>query len=99
MTCVLGQLTVDSYDYVERLSEGEWIIRALPRTLLQPGDISTLTEKERNIHRVAAPTAAQIIDIFSPPYDAEKANSTRWFKLRSSRAHQADSRLFIAETY
>ena len=98
MTCVRGELTVDSYDYVDALSEEEWIIRAIPRTVLQPGDTSTLTEKERNIHRVAAPAAAQIIDIFSPPYDADRTNATRWFKLRSSRAHRADPSLFIAET-
>jgi PCO_ADO len=98
MTCVRGKLEVDSYNYVGRLSEEEWVIRALPRALLRPGDTSTLTEKARNIHRVAAPTAAQIIDIFAPPYDANRTISTRWFKLRSSRAHGADPCLFIAET-
>jgi hypothetical protein len=97
MTCVRGELAVDSYDYVDRVSDEEWIIRALPQALLHPGDTSTLTEKERNIHRVAAPAAAQIIDIFSPPYDIERTNATRWFKLRSSKAYRPDSQLFIAE--
>lgn len=97
MTCVRGELTVDSYDYVDRLSKEEWIIRALPRAGLQPGNTSTLTEKARNIHQVAAPAAAQIVDIFSPPYDAERTYSTRWFKLRSSRASGRDADLFIAE--
>jgi hypothetical protein len=97
MTCVRGELAVESYDYVDRLSDEEWIIRALPRALLRPGDTSTLTEKARNIHRVAAPAATQIVDIFSPPYDADRTTSTRWFKLRGSRADRADPRLFIAE--
>ena len=98
MTCVRGELAVDSYDYVGRLSDEEWIIRALPRALLRPGDTSTLTEKARNIHRVAAPGPAQIVDIFSPPYDVDKTNATRWFKLRSSRVNRADPSLFVAET-
>lgn len=98
MTCVRGQLTVDSYDCVDRLSEEEWIIRALPRASLYPGDTGTLTEKERNIHRVPAPSAAQIVDIFSPPYDVDRTNATRWFKLRSSNAYRPESHLFIAET-
>jgi hypothetical protein len=97
MTCVHGELTVESFDCVTRLSDDEWVVRALPRAVLRPGDTSTLTEKVRNIHRVAAPVSAQIIDIFSPPYDSDRTVSTRWFKMRRAIGKPSDQGLLIAE--
>ena len=43
--------------------------------------ISTLTSKERNIHRLRARELTQLIDIFTPPYTPQRIKTSRWFEV------------------
>ena len=88
--CAKGKLKVDNYDVFtpeEACEEGgeeedkgdSLLLKRVGRAQLKRGDVSTLTSKQRNIHRVSADHFCQVIDIFTPPYDRERIRKSRWF--------------------
>lgn len=48
---------------------------------LEKNSITTLTAKARNIHMLKAQETTQLIDIFTPPYNDERSEDSRWFTL------------------
>jgi hypothetical protein len=63
---------------------------------LRQNDISTLTAKARNIHTLTARKVTQLVDIFTPPYDAERIEKSRWFEL-DPEARPGEPDLFEAK--
>jgi len=57
------------------------VLRRVGQSVLRPNDISTLTAKERNIHTLKALKVTQLVDIFTPPYDHDRSERSRWFEL------------------
>lgn len=49
---------------------------------LKAGEVSILTSTDSNIHEVMPNSFAQLVDIFTPAYNAENENATKWFHLK-----------------
>lgn len=83
--CASGEIETTNYDPVEKpeieVSAGHILLKQVERTVLRKNDISTLTAKARNIHTLTARKPTQLVDIFTPPYDKESIEKSRWFEL------------------
>ncbi|NQZ57378.1 MAG: hypothetical protein HRT88_07895 [Lentisphaeraceae bacterium] len=63
---------------------------------LTPGRTSILTSSIGNIHSLQADTFSRLIDVFTPPYNDERSNNSRWYK-KDSSYYQGIRGLFEAE--
>ena len=57
------------------------LLKQIADVRCKAGDVSTLTTEARNIHALEANAFTQLVDVFSPPYNAERGRATKWFKL------------------
>lgn len=82
LLCATGDIDVWNYDELADAPEpGHVLLRETSRAHLAKGTTSTLTSKERNIHRLRARELTQLIDIFAPPYTPERVKGSRWFEV------------------
>lgn len=80
LLCATGDIEVWNYDELASAPEpGHVLLREIAKGRLTKGSTSTLTSKERNIHRLRARELTQLIDIFAPPYTPRRVKSSRWF--------------------
>jgi hypothetical protein len=83
--CGSGEIETSNFDPVElpdtQASEGHIFLKKVGTAVLKKNDISTLTAKARNIHTLKARKVTQLVDIFTPPYNKESADNSRWFEL------------------
>lgn len=80
LLCATGNIDVWNYDELEDSPEPEHILlRQTGQARLKKASVSTLTSKERNIHRLVARDLTQLVDIFAPPYNQERIRKARWF--------------------
>jgi hypothetical protein len=97
--CASGEIETANYDLVEQPetppAAGHRLLRRVGRQVLKKNDISTLTAKARNIHTLTARKVTQLVDIFTPPYNAERSAQSRWYEL-APEARPADPALFEA---
>ncbi len=98
LLCATGQLEVQSYEIVRKKTEEDFfLIRKVDDALLETGNVSTLTEKTRNIHRVGVHSFAQVIDIFAPPYTGQRNATVKWFDV-DPEPYQGKTDVFAAKT-
>jgi cysteamine dioxygenase len=82
LLCATGTVRVWNYDELdERPQPGHVLLRQTGDSRLRKGHVSTLTSKDRNIHRLRADELTQLIDIFAPPYNRERSEKSRWFEV------------------
>lgn len=75
-----GEIEVWNYDMLaEREDKEDVLLLQTSHAMLKKGEVSTLTSKARNIHRLKAKKFTQLIDIFAPPYDKQKIADSSWF--------------------
>ena len=84
--CASGEIETMNYDLVEvpvekPVEAGHCLLRRVEKKVLKKNDLSTLTAKERNIHTLTARKVTQLVDVFTPPYDEERTELSRWFEL------------------
>lgn len=83
--CASGEIETSNYDPVElagvQPAAGHQLLRRVDQAVLRNNDISTLTAKARNIHALRARKVTQLVDIFTPPYNEERIEKSRWFEL------------------
>ena len=83
--CGSGEIATSNYDLVEAqeitVSTGNQLLRQVETRVLKKNDISTLTAKARNIHTLTAAKPTQLVDIFTPPYNNERVEKSRWYEL------------------
>lgn len=71
-TCVTGTVNTKTYELLpEKPSEDSFLLKEVSSTDISKGEYGTLTSLQRNIHRIEGKNYAQLIDIFTPPYDIE----------------------------
>ncbi len=58
------------------------ILKKEKSELLKAGEVSILTSTDSNIHEVMPNSFAQLVDIFTPAYNTENENATKWFSLK-----------------
>jgi hypothetical protein len=82
MTCDAGEIDVRSFHLLERGRETDaFVLHDEGAVRMSQGMVGTLTAVSHNIHGLKAQSFAQVIDIFTPPYDEGRINSTHWFRL------------------
>jgi len=82
LLCGKGKLKVENFDPLEQKKKDDpFLLKRTGSAELKRGDVSTLTSKERNIHRVSADDFCQVIDLFTPPYDKGRIRKSRWFEV------------------
>ena len=84
--CASGEIETANYNLVEPPAEkplvaGHCLLRRVGKSVLRKNDLSTLTAKERNIHTLTARRVSQLVDVFTPPYNDERSEQSRWFEL------------------
>jgi hypothetical protein len=80
--CATGKTDVWNYDLLGKRNDSKNVLlKETSHALLTKGKVSTLTSKERNIHRLKAQNLTQLIDIFAPPYNKERARNSSWFNV------------------
>ncbi len=80
LLCAAGKIKTENYSLIgKREQKDSYLLKHSNTTVLEKGKIATLTSKERNIHRVSANELAQIIDIFAPPYNKQRAADSSYF--------------------
>ncbi len=60
---------------------------------LQAGEVSILTSTDSNIHEVIPESFAQLVDIFTPAYNAENEKTTKWFYVKEKNYLEESDKL------
>jgi hypothetical protein len=98
--CASGEIETANFDPVVlpdfETAAGRQFLKLAGQATLKKNDISTLTAKARNIHTLRARKVTQLVDLFTPPYNEERAEKSRWFKL-APEALQGHKDIFEAE--
>jgi len=86
LLCATGEIEVWNYDVFEERKNVQdeistVLLKQTSHAQLAKGKVSTLTSKERNIHRVVAREFTQLVDIFAPPYDKKRIADSTWFEV------------------
>ncbi len=82
LLCATGNVDVWNYDLLEQKAESDpLLLHQTAKSTLEKGMVSTLTSKSRNIHKLQAHSLTQLVDIFAPPYNKERAHNSSWFKV------------------
>ena len=82
LLCATGEVEVWNYDlFAEKKNKKDVLLKQTSHDLLAKGKVSTLTSKERNIHRVAAREFTQLVDVFAPPYDKKRIADSTWYNV------------------
>jgi len=82
LLCATGETDVWNYDLLgKRKGSKNVLLKETSHTVLTKSQVSTLTSKERNIHRLKARSLTQLVDIFAPPYNKERSAKSSWFKV------------------
>jgi hypothetical protein len=83
--CGSGEIETANYDPTvlpdHNTPKGHQLLKHTATNILKKNDISTLTAKTNNIHTLKALKPTQLIDIFTPPYDKERIEKSRWFDI------------------
>ena len=95
--CREGRVNEQNYTLQEKRSINNKLLLKQDSSLtLTPGCTSTLTSSIGNIHSLQADTFSRLIDVFTPPYNDERSNNSRWYK-KDSSYYQGIRGLFEAE--
>jgi hypothetical protein len=84
MTCAAGQIDVRSFRLLEQSHETDaFVLQDEGAVRMSQGMVGTLTATKHNIHGLKAQSFAQVIDIFTPPYDAIRIRDSKYFQIVS----------------
>ena len=84
--CAAGEIQTANFDELPAPEDGaapagHCLLRRVSQQVLRKNDISTLTAKARNIHTLRATQPTQLVDIFTPPYNEQRTEASRWFAI------------------
>lgn len=75
-----GELAVENFrELAEKSPSGKLLLAKSKASTLKPGEIDTLTATRDNIHLVKATKFTEVVDVFAPPYDADRIRRSRYF--------------------
>ena len=79
--CVSGTVDVENFTLLEEPAEdSEFLLQRTAQTRMRSLDIGTLTSRNSNIHSLKALEFTQMLDVFTPPYNDDRSNRSRWFR-------------------
>jgi cysteamine dioxygenase len=80
LLCATGTIDVWNYDELDQQPGNDTLLlKQSALAELTKANVSTLTSRDRNIHRLKARSLTQLVDIFAPPYNKDRVERSRWF--------------------
>lgn len=80
-----GNVQIESYDILpEASAEGNLLLKQLWSGPVRPGELATLTATRGNVHYLKATERTELLDVFTPGYNQERSNRSRWFRRSES---------------
>ncbi len=97
LMCVTGAVEVESFNLLEECSvRGNPLLEHVETVTLAGGQIGTLTTVQKNIHALRAPVFTRLLDVFTPPYNDDRVQRSRWF-VRSQEPYDGRAGIFEAK--
>jgi len=93
--CLTGEIEIHNLDFIGHSDPATFLLRDRGTKICRAGDVSWLTSRVRNVHRVMAKNKAQLLDVFTPPYDATRVSDTRWYELEPKRGKDGELRAHL----
>jgi predicted metal-dependent enzyme (double-stranded beta helix superfamily) len=76
-----GAARIDAFDRLPHPERDDrWRLRPAGPVVVAPGQHATLTPDRGNVHALRADTFTELLDVFTPPYDAERSAEFRWYE-------------------
>ena len=95
--CVTGSVEIDNFDQVEpSQNENQFLLKRSAKQTLYPGDVATLTATRGNIHSLRATEFTQLLDVFTPPYNDDRSERSRWFEREQTPVQGLDGQTYRA---
>ena len=95
--CIKGRTEVQHYDKLSAVSgSGNPLLRLERDLALTAGATAALTADRGNIHALKATEYTRVIDVFTPPYDRDRVERARYYRIDSS-PYQERRGVFEAE--
>ncbi|MDA7518140.1 hypothetical protein N8529_00060 [bacterium] len=80
--CASGKIETWNYDLLgEKPDQKQVLLKETNHEILKKSSVSSLTSKERNIHRLKAKELTQLVDIFAPPYNRDRVKKSSWYEV------------------
>ena len=80
--CASGEIEAWNYDLLgEQPDQKHVLLKETNHELLKKSSVSSLTSRERNIHRLKAKELTQLVDIFAPPYNRDRIQKSSWYEV------------------
>lgn len=80
--CASGEIETWNYDLLrEKPDQKHVLLKETNHEILKKSSVSSLTSKERNIHRLKAKELTQLVDIFAPPYNRDRVKKSSWYEV------------------
>jgi cysteamine dioxygenase len=80
--CASGEIEAWNYDLLgEKPDQKHVLLKETNHELLRKSSVSSLTSRERNIHRLKAKELTQLVDIFAPPYNRDRIQKSSWYEV------------------
>jgi hypothetical protein len=96
LLCATGHIDVWNYDLLPHDDDAEKVLlKETAKSSLLKGQVSTLTSKARNIHKLRAHQLTQLVDIFAPPYNKERIKKSNWFEVDTDN-YQGKDKIYEA---
>ncbi|MFC4992272.1 hypothetical protein [Rubritalea tangerina] len=97
LLCATGNVDVWNYDLLQHDAADKVLLKETATSRLEKGMVSTLTSKQRNIHRLQANSLTQLVDVFAPPYNRERIRKSQWFDV-DTETYQGRDKIYEAST-
>lgn len=95
--CTHGEIAVNHYDKLPDTSDQNLPLLQKERQLtMTPGTTATLTVSRGNIHELHAKEFTRMIDVFTPPYNRDRSNRSRYYWIGKTTYQDRDG-VFEAE--
>jgi hypothetical protein len=80
--CLGGRIEVRNFTAMTRAEPGgEVLLRQESAVTMRAGSCGTLTSTVGNLHDLVAQEDTRLIDVFTPPYDGQRTERSRWYAL------------------
>lgn len=95
--CTTGSVEVEHFDKLEETAKnGNSLLQVERQLEMSAGSTAALTANRGNIHRLRANDFTRMIDVFTPPYNKDRVQRSRYYKMDSNN-YQDRAGIFEAE--
>ncbi len=95
--CVRGAVDIENFDVLDEASaSGRLLLRRASQGTLRAGEVGTLTVDAGNVHTLTATEFTELLDVFTPGYNRDRALRSRYFA-RDAAAYDGRDGVYEAD--